>query len=370
MSYIFEIRIKVLEEAKADREMLTAPYKDKGLSWDVIQRLENLKGLRCELHEKGDIFEELPNVDAILKAYESGDLDMDGQITYWSHGQKIFKQKRFDWDEFKAVNREHNGSKGFWVEGRTTLGPTSVNALKTVCSTDKDGQYVLPLVLRLGQDPDIKYDPEIEFDFIDDTGCGPLKIYSDDMALLQGPHVAKGLDSPFPQIMGYECMKTADGSISYILAIMVEVNIYNAPKDDPDRQLMIPSWVPAMALVDRGKSIGPAGPNDRLSGRWMRHSLFTATAPGPNQRLYISSNKTGLMEKDMVQKVDPKDIKPMPLVRTRHISTRRRRMSSSLENKSNKPALPFAPKEGSGLRTMEHEGKKTTTFISFKQKGK
>ncbi|KAJ5730433.1 uncharacterized protein N7483_004941 [Penicillium malachiteum] len=308
MPYIFEIRLKVLEEAKADREMLTAPYKDKELSWDAIQRMENLKGLRSELYEKGDIFEELPNVEAILNEYECGDLQMNGQITYWSRGKKISKKEKFDWDEFKAVNRQHKGYKGFWVEG-------------------------LPLVLRLGQDLDIKYDPEIEFDFIDDAGCGPIKIYSDDMTLLQGPRVAKGLDSPFPQIMGYECMKTADGSISYILAIMVDVNIYNAPKDDPDRQLMIPSWVPAMALVDRGKSIGPAGPNDRLSGRWMRYSLFTATVPGLSQYLYISSSKTGLTEKDMIHKVDPKDIKPMPLVRTSHISAHRRRMS--LENKSN-----------------------------------
>ncbi|KAJ6014814.1 hypothetical protein N7540_009405 [Penicillium herquei] len=243
--------------------MLTAPYKDKGLSWDVIQRLENLKGLRGELYEKGDIFEELPNVNAILKAYECGDLQMDGQITYWSHGQKVFEQKRFDWDEFRAVNREHNGYKGFWVEGNLTW-TDSASTCSSTWSRSRD-----------------QYDPEIEFDFIDDTGCGPLKIYSDDMALLQGPHTVKGPSSSFPQIMGYECMKTADGSISYILAIMVEVNIYNAPKDDPDRQLMIPSWVPAMALVDRGKSIGPAGPNDRLSGRWMRYSLFTATVPGP-----------------------------------------------------------------------------------------
>ncbi|KAJ5769545.1 hypothetical protein N7520_004104 [Penicillium odoratum] len=322
MPYIFRIRLKVLEEAKANRDAIIAPYQGQGLSWDVIQRLESLKALRDELMANGDAFEELPNVDAIIRAYESGDLKMDGQITYWSYGRIIHRSNAFDWDQFSRVNRMYQGFKAFWVE-RGEPGPSSVNSYKAIFSADNDGQYVVPLVLRLGQglmedEETANTEPEIEFDFIDDTGCGPLRIYADDVALIQGPNAANGIQWPWPQLMGYESMKSADGTVSYILAIMVEVNMYDAPKDHSNRQLMIPAWVPAVALVDPGKSIGPAGPNERLSGRWMRYSLFTATAPGPHQSLYISSTKTGLTERNMLPKVDAKDIKPMRPLRSRN----------------------------------------------------
>ncbi|KAJ5917957.1 hypothetical protein N7454_010332 [Penicillium verhagenii] len=330
MPYLFSIRLKVFEEAKINRDALVAPYQGKGLSWSLIQRLECLKGLKEDLLANGDAFEELPNVESIIAAYESGDLKLDGQITYWSYGKFIHRSNTFDWNEFKTVNRIHQGFKGFWVEGRgEEPGPTSVNSYKAICSADSDGQYVIPLVLRLGQDPmqdknKSKLEPEIEFDFIDDTGCGPLKIYTDDVAILQGPNVATGVDWPWPQMIGYEPMKSADGTVSYILAIMVEVNIYNKPKGRADRQLGMPAWVPAVALVDPGKSVGPAGPNERLSGHWLRSSLFTATAPGSNQCLYISSTKTGLLEKDMLPRVDVKDIRPMRLVRSRYLVGSRR----------------------------------------------
>lgn len=138
--------------------------------------------------------------------------------------------------------------------------------------------------------------------------------------MLQGP-LQKGPRQSLPKIMGYECMKSANGSVSYILAIMVEVNIYSTPRHrDPKRQLMIPSWVPAVALVDREKSIGPSGPNDRLSGRWLRHSLFTATAPKCDQKLYISTHKSALMDSSMLPAADVREVQPMPLVRPNHLA--------------------------------------------------
>lgn len=219
----------------------------------------------------------------------------------------------------------------------------------------------IPLVLRLGQDlmqdkNASKTEPEIELDFIDDTGCGPLKIYTDDVAMLQGPNAAEDIHWPWPQLMGYESMKCADGSVSYILAIMVEVNMYDAPRGHPNRQFMIPSWVPAVALVDPTKSTGPVGPNERLSGRWMRYSLFIATAPGSQQRLFISSTKTGLTEKDMLPKVDAKDIKPMRLLRSTHNGVRR-------ALKRPKRACSYVAQEGGA--SME---KREVKYMSFKHK--
>ncbi|KAJ6114373.1 hypothetical protein N7486_000151 [Penicillium sp. IBT 16267x] len=338
MPYIFKIRLKVLEDAKTSRDLIIAPYEGRGLSWDVIQRLESLKALREELLANGDVFDELPNVVSIINAYESGNLKMDGQITYWSYGRVVHRSLSFDWDEFKRANRMHQGYKGFWVEGITTDNMLLGQDLMQ----DKNAS---------------KTEPEIEFDFIDDTGCGPLKIYTDDVAILQGPNAAEGIHWPWPQLMGYESMKSADGSVSYILAIMVEVNIYDAPRGHPNRQFMIPSWVPAVALVDSAKSTGPVGPNERLSGRWMRYSLFTATAPGSHQHLFISSTKTGLTEKDMLPKVDVKDIKPMRLVRSRHLA------GICKAQRKPKRSYSYVAQEGE-LATERRELK----YISFKHK--
>lgn len=89
----------------------------QNLDWKVIQRIELLKALKNDLLENGDVFEELSNVDAILKGYESGELEVDGQVTYWSHGKLVSKQVEFDWQDFISLNKKHQGHKGFWVEG-------------------------------------------------------------------------------------------------------------------------------------------------------------------------------------------------------------------------------------------------------------
>lgn len=96
---------------------IISQYAGESLNWKVIQRIELLKALRNDLREKGDVFEELSNVDAILKGYKSGELQVDGQVTYWSHGNLVFKQSEFEWDDFIALNERHQGHKGFWVEG-------------------------------------------------------------------------------------------------------------------------------------------------------------------------------------------------------------------------------------------------------------
>lgn len=89
-----------------------------GLDFKVIQRLESLKRIKLHLEEKGDEYEELPNVKAIIKAYLSGTLTwVDGMVTYWSKGKKLGPPTIFDFDKFLKLNYEHKGRKAFWVEG-------------------------------------------------------------------------------------------------------------------------------------------------------------------------------------------------------------------------------------------------------------
>lgn len=89
-----------------------------GLDFKVIQRLESLKRIKRHLEQKGDDYEELPNVEAIMEEYLSGTLTwVDGRVTYWSKGKKLGPSTIFDFDQFLRLNHEHQGHKGFWVEG-------------------------------------------------------------------------------------------------------------------------------------------------------------------------------------------------------------------------------------------------------------
>lgn len=103
---------------RAHRDKMIAS-ENGGLSLDVVKRLDTLKKIEKHLVENGDPWEELPNVRAIIKAYRSKKLKWsgDGKATYWSRGQKLCEPKVWDYDDIIKVNREHDGSKAFWVEG-------------------------------------------------------------------------------------------------------------------------------------------------------------------------------------------------------------------------------------------------------------
>ncbi|KAJ5669303.1 hypothetical protein N7462_010373 [Penicillium macrosclerotiorum] len=89
-----------------------------GLGWETVQRLEQLQTIREWLEEQQDKLELLPNVLAIIQAYRSGNLKWTrGLVTYWSNGHKLAEPRPFRWDEYKDLNHEHQGHKGFWIEG-------------------------------------------------------------------------------------------------------------------------------------------------------------------------------------------------------------------------------------------------------------
>lgn len=89
-----------------------------GLSWDTIERVHTLEAMKTDLANTTDPNEQLPNIDALLRAYKAGALEWNtGLFTYWSRGVQICQPRPFNWDEFEAINAHYNGVKGFWTEG-------------------------------------------------------------------------------------------------------------------------------------------------------------------------------------------------------------------------------------------------------------
>ncbi|KAJ5973687.1 hypothetical protein N7481_010897 [Penicillium waksmanii] len=88
MPRVFEQRLKEMEERQADRLNSNAIQEgksrtniQKGLSWNVIQRLENLDAIKKHNEENGHEHSQLQNIKAITKEYKSGRLDLTGLVT-------------------------------------------------------------------------------------------------------------------------------------------------------------------------------------------------------------------------------------------------------------------------------------------------
>ncbi|KAJ5180250.1 hypothetical protein N7492_003460 [Penicillium capsulatum] len=324
MTYLFEEQLRVLQQAKRERRMMTAPYQEFGLDLDTIERLESLRIVKEALEKQGDPHQELLNVKAIMAAYKSRHLKLNakGLVTYWSYGKQLCDPREFSWDEFRQWNKKYTGDKGFWVEGRDGPDPLPLCAMTRRCpSMAGNKSYSLSFLVRLG--PPLATNgardgalPELELDFMDDTGAAATCIFHDDMIKLMGQDPDGEHDhAPFKQVLGYSAVRNADGSRRAMLCVYAEVNMYNASRGVTGRRLMVEKWVPVGLFVDVRNSEGPNGPRERLSGRWFRHVLFTATAPETAQDMYISTHKSGLTEKKALPSIKREDVKPPPLVR-------------------------------------------------------
>ncbi|CAI7622301.1 unnamed protein product [Penicillium pancosmium] len=114
---VFQHRLEGFLELKAAENKISDGWP-KGLDKDVYQRLNSLKAIEEHLSKEGDNYKELPNVRALITAYKSGQLKWNGGlVTYWSKGLKLSEPRPFDWDEFEAINKKHDGHDAFWVEG-------------------------------------------------------------------------------------------------------------------------------------------------------------------------------------------------------------------------------------------------------------
>lgn len=96
---------------------MSRPREDSALSEAVVQRLESLDSLWESIFKAGDRFEQLVNIEAVMDAYRSGELQWNGLVTYWSFGSQLCQPRPFNWDEFEAINERYEGSMSFWTEG-------------------------------------------------------------------------------------------------------------------------------------------------------------------------------------------------------------------------------------------------------------
>ncbi|KAJ5502357.1 hypothetical protein N7463_005231 [Penicillium fimorum] len=70
------------------RDMINS--EPEGLCWEVVQRLDCLKGVKKTFNELGRDNGNTANVIAIMDAYRSEDLVWDRDtVTYWAHGKMV-----------------------------------------------------------------------------------------------------------------------------------------------------------------------------------------------------------------------------------------------------------------------------------------
>ncbi|KAJ5585218.1 uncharacterized protein N7459_005018 [Penicillium hispanicum] len=258
----FEIKLEKYEKKKAlqDEIASTAP----GYSFEVCQRLHSLDFIKESLEKKGDRYEQLPNVYALIKAYQSGNLDWYGdKVTFWSQGRQIGGVRDFDWDEFEQVASENNGEKGFWVEG-------------------------VYLELRVPG-----YDGEgITIEFLDDTGSSCTSLWDSDVDMIRS---VADPSRPYLFTLGPTTTVTANG---LVLVDTIQVNL-RVLGNTPDRPLS--RWVRREILVFPDNYRSPT--TMRMSGSWWRELVFSAYVPNNRRQLLLADSRRDLIA--MIENADP-----------------------------------------------------------------
>ncbi|KAJ5547391.1 hypothetical protein N7494_004976 [Penicillium frequentans] len=279
MPHIFESKLERHELALVCKQMLK-PREDSALSEAVVQRLESLDDLWESIYKAGDRFEQLVNIEAVMDAYRSGELQWNGLVTYWSFGSQLCQPRPFNWDEFEAINERYEGSMSFWTEGLDGPGDEhwkyciSINP-----STIHRFLHVYRVAFRL---PNFQYWEEMTMLY--DTGATMTRIFWDDVVRLQGEFTTD--DHPIPIVGAVRAEEMT--SFTDATVIMIEVCLINQAQPNVRET----PWIRIQCAV----SEGPADPRypQRLDGPWLRHFIHTATEPDGYNRIRIASNRSEL----------------------------------------------------------------------------
>ncbi|KAJ6007944.1 hypothetical protein N7540_011920 [Penicillium herquei] len=287
---------------KARQLMALAP----GLSWPTICRLENLKLIEEELKRQGDPCKELLNVRAIMNAYQSQRLEVDGNATFWCNGELLAGPQRFDWDDFWRLNTaENRKGSGFWLECISPEKPGPIPTMSAHVSDERNlfGQIFLKHTIRLRTSNNVHkplFRPEVEIKFLDDTGASTMMIFKDDMQNMIG--VADTEIWPWDHILGYAIHSVASGALVVVLHIAVEVNMLERePGQEKYPGFMRERWTAvACGVHDEFSWERGLGQDIRLNGPFLRTALYTGTVPeviGNKVKMYIAKSKDDLLGK-------------------------------------------------------------------------
>lgn len=121
MPQIFQSKLKMYRQKKSAREAMI-DYEKAGLSWEVVQRLQNLRIIEQHVSSQGDPDNQLPNIDALIAAYSFEGLEFKpGIVSYWSKGERIGPPSEFHENVHKEMLRTFDTTKSWWVEGVSPL---------------------------------------------------------------------------------------------------------------------------------------------------------------------------------------------------------------------------------------------------------
>ncbi|CAG8929999.1 unnamed protein product [Penicillium salamii] len=250
----------------------------KGLDWEVIQRLHELKQLKESLG-KEDKDKNLPNVQAIIKAYQTKKISNKGDlVTFWCDGKLVAGPKKFDPKELYALSSKQ-GSAGLWVEGINGSKPQRLNIFFSLNPPVPGyAQHKIFISLRNPNTQATNTDTQtLTILCLEDTGATLMKLHDQDVAELER---LSGTNLP---IVGSSIMTTATALVT-ARRMLVQANIWH------NGQYIIPRWVDIEACV----SPSPPGQSSmslsRLSGVWIHHMLTVLSLPDNTFRKHIGTN--------------------------------------------------------------------------------
>ncbi|KAJ5147404.1 hypothetical protein N7526_000756 [Penicillium atrosanguineum] len=314
MPQVFETRLSTYKMLKAHRDKLISSEK-RGLSLDVVKRLDNLKIIEKSLEENGDAWEELPNVKAIIKAYRSKKLKWsnEGEATYWFQGTQLCEPKKWSWSDIIKVNQEVQGSKGFWVEGIDGPGPTGVFFAWSWTPDPAKLTFQHHIQFEIRVPPLIGHPPMKPTSpgslgwrgrFFDDTGSEAVTIFDDDLNEIMNL-APQGIRVP---VIGEYNMITVGGKSVTHRNIVLQARVIG-----PGEHAMTNWYSVRVAVWPTSQKVDVPV---RLSGGWWRHVLYVANAPDNRGHLYASTTKQDLCKMlpdvDFQQAQGPKNVPPPP----------------------------------------------------------
>ncbi|KAJ5171461.1 uncharacterized protein N7500_004244 [Penicillium coprophilum] len=277
MPAIFEQRLEIYQKMKQKQtDMIKS--EPKGLSWEVVQRLDCLEGVKKSFKELGGDNGNTPNLIAIMDAYRSGDLVWDDDlVTYWAHGKMVGGPKKMDMEEFYTLSREL-GPNGVWVEGLDSFKPGHLYVFCTLPPFNP-GWASHKIVISIRNPATSSTNTlaqTMHLPFLEDTGATTMTMYQSDRDALEG---LSGLPLPF---YGSTMMRTVNGSIP-MDNLVVQVNIY------ANGHPMLPKWVNVRVGVSRvPPNTPPTAP--RLSGVWIHHMLYCLSMPDNKLEMHVGND--------------------------------------------------------------------------------
>ncbi|KAJ5152032.1 hypothetical protein N7492_010327 [Penicillium capsulatum] len=291
MPQIFEIKLKRYTAMQQAQKAMVASEREE-LSLEIVRRLDTLKFIEAKLKEN-DVYEQLPNVQALIKAYRWKHMKWseEGLCTFWSNGKQISEPEKFDLQKYLQAVRTHEGHKGFWVEGLDGPGLNLMHScfVQPPLPGLRDWHHMLRFEVRIpGENPDDPADAHRRghvMEFLEDSGSSAMTLFYDDVEILQELYPQK---SRLPALGGYAA-STGNGPI-HVPSALVQARVVAGKENAP-----LTRW----ATITTGMmTAGVASKTPcRVSGVWWRSMLYSGYAPHGDPRegrgnLYVATKRS------------------------------------------------------------------------------